>query len=387
MNSIVLSLLMRFTVGITPLEYDNFEKASGTVTHRFERIDYNTSMLISVGWNCDEGYWLNNFFEDPEDCFALLISDKSCSSEFFVIGSTDGNCKCITKGTNCLDSTTRRRHRGMLLFQNKKYLPINSVALSSSIEISSVGTDVILKGLLLMSASWIHCYLRYNWKYLIFIVFFLVMMLFDAPLAHSIVSRHSKNTAERCILVAGAQGSGTKLVTNLIASGFHKDLDMALNHQQNIGSFSNPPLILHRSLPHGGNRWPIANFYSGTDMLNPYGAKGNYYVDSISMKQACATANFDFEVIFISRDTAITERSGVKHTKSQLEEINQLRHARKVIQRDLDNPELKTLLLSYEILMSFPKTEIARLEEFLGLALGSIKGIDIIDGNRKYVQD
>ena len=54
-------------------------------------------------------------------------------------------------------------------------------------------------------------------------------------------------------------------------------------------------------------------------MLNPYGAKGNYYVDSISMKQACATANFDFEVIFISRDAAITERSGAKHTKGQLE--------------------------------------------------------------------
>lgn len=54
-------------------------------------------------------------------------------------------------------------------------------------------------------------------------------------------------------------------------------------------------------------------------MINPYGAKANYYVDSTFMKQACAAANFDFEVVFISRDTTITELSGVKHTKGKRE--------------------------------------------------------------------
>jgi len=79
---------------------DTCDTKNGRCVARAETTKSTATLLIS-GSNCNKGFYLGKYNQDPNVCMKLVLDMPKCDNTYFSHGSRAGNCWCVTPGTDC----------------------------------------------------------------------------------------------------------------------------------------------------------------------------------------------------------------------------------------------------------------------------------------------
>merc|ERR1712176_768626 len=60
-----------------------------------------TILLLAAQKYCEPGSWTNTYSSNPADCMTTVLGRSECSDDYFVHAEGDGNCWCVSTGTDC----------------------------------------------------------------------------------------------------------------------------------------------------------------------------------------------------------------------------------------------------------------------------------------------
>lgn len=167
------------------------------------------------------------------------------------------------------------------------------------------------------------------------------------------------------VLVTGAEGSGTRLMTRvLLAAGYQGSdaHDQPFDHEL---PRARCPVVWRRSMPHGG-AWPMLS----------------------SVVKTLRAKAYRTQTLIMVRDWSVLARSQVAagHTPHLDAALDNIREAyrKTLIALSSVHPAEPFLMVSYEALVNNPDGTLALVMLWLGAPVPDVAGLELYDGNARH---